>query len=104
MMPVTVEQRLVALRPADLDLPVYVGSNLHISQGMEISTWNVHNNGVTFEILLPRQAYGDIEIALPRVPHRISLDQQTLSWEGRSDNCYRLRLNVNRKSHIEIGY
>lgn len=95
---------LVALRPADLEMPVYVGSNLHISQGMEISTWNVHNNGLVFEISLPRQAYGDIEIALPRVPHRISLDQQTLTWEGRSDNCYRLRLNVNRKSHIEIGY
>lgn len=95
---------LVSLRPAENDLPVYVGSSFHISQGMEVSMWNAHSSGVTFDISLPRQAYGDLEIALPRVPHRISLDQQTLTWEGRSDNCYRLRLNVNRKSHIEIGY
>lgn len=95
---------LLALRPVENDLPIYVGSNLHISQGMEISSWNASGSGVSFEVSLPRRAYGEIEIALPRVPHRISLNQQTLSWEGRSDNCYRLRLNVDRKSHVEIDY
>ncbi len=95
---------LVALRPAEQDAPVYVGSNFHVSQGLEVGTWNVSPNGLIVEISMPRRAYGELEIALPRVPHRISLNQQTLSWEGRSDNCYRLRLNVDRKSHIEIGY
>lgn len=95
---------LVALRPAEMDAPVYVGGNFHISQGNEVSAWNAAANGVNFDISLPRRAYGEIEIALPRVPHRISLDQQTLTWESRSDNCYRLRLNVDHKSHIEIGF
>ncbi|GAP14146.1 alpha-galactosidase [Longilinea arvoryzae] len=95
---------LIALRAAEKDVPVFVGGNFHISQGLEISSWNVSGNGVNFDLSLPRRAYGEIEIALPRIPHRISLNQQTLSWEGRSDNCYRLRLNVDRKSHVEIGY
>jgi alpha-galactosidase len=95
---------LVALRPADKEAPVYVGSNFHISQGLEIGSWNASPNGVSFDIALPRRAYGEIEIALPRVPHRISLNQQTLSWESRSDNCYRLHLNIDHKSHAEIDY
>ncbi len=95
---------LIALRAAEKDMPVFVGSNFHISQGLEVSAWNVSSNGVNFDLALPRRTYGEIEIALPRIPHRISLNQQTLSWEGRSDNCYRLRLNVDHKSHIEIGY
>lgn len=95
---------LIALHPADKETPVYVGGNLHISQGMEIGSWNSTNNGLNFEIALPRRAYGEIEVALPRIPHRISLDQQTLSWESRSDNCYRLRLNVDHKARIDISY
>ncbi len=95
---------LLALRKADNKIPVYIGSNFHISQGQEISAWNVTENGVSLDITLPRRAPGEIEIVLPHIPHRISLNQQTLTWESRSDNCYRLRLNVDHKSHIDIGY
>ena len=40
--------------------PTYLGSDLHISMGLEISSWNLGNDQLTFQLNLPRQTEGSI--------------------------------------------
>lgn len=60
--------RVAAIRKFVSDQPAYIGSDLHISQGNEISRWQVDNREIKTGISLGRSADGKAFMYLPERP------------------------------------
>lgn len=60
--------RVVAAVPFRSEQPAYLGSTLHLSQGMEISEWKDQNNELKISFKLERKAAGKVFLFLPWEP------------------------------------
>ena len=60
--------RLVAARLFQADQPAYLGSDLHLSQGMEISQWHSEKNELSLQFKLDRETSGKVFFYLPWQP------------------------------------
>ncbi|MDY6866783.1 MAG: glycoside hydrolase family 36 protein [Chloroflexota bacterium] len=60
--------RVAAVRPYDTNTPVYLGSDLHISQGLEINEWQAEDKALTLRFDLGREASGRAHLYLPWKP------------------------------------
>ena len=60
--------RVLAVRSGDRSRPVYLGSDLHLSQGMEICQWKADEEELTLEFSLGRIASGQVYLYLPWQP------------------------------------
>ena len=68
---------LLAVRPSPaLDSPAYLGSDLHISQGMEVQNWQAGPQQIRFTLARPGQCQGQIFMALPRPPQQVTVQAQ----------------------------
>ncbi len=59
---------VMAVRPFDPDQPAYLGSDLHLSQGIEVSQWDVSEDEVKLKFNLGRKASGRVIFYLPWLP------------------------------------
>jgi alpha-galactosidase len=96
--------RLLAVRPYEAGIPQYLGSNLHVSQGLEVTQWHPEANRVSFRLERPGAGQGSIEINLPGVPQNASLDGAALEWKQSGEGCYRFCVTVNRSASIQIDW
>jgi alpha-galactosidase len=93
---------LLALRAIQSDEPQYLGSNLHISQGLEVSGWN-HSAGQTLiELTRPGHAEGMVDVYLHTPPLQASLDGARIPWERIKDGIYRFRVAFDEKGELNI--
>lgn len=60
--------RVAAARSYDADQPAYLGSDLHLSQGLEISEWRQEKDTLHLKIDLGREASGRLHVYLPWQP------------------------------------
>ncbi len=60
--------RVLAVRPVNPDRPTYLGSDLHLSQGLEVSDWQAADSELVLTFKLGRQAAGRVYCYLPWVP------------------------------------
>ena len=93
---------LFAVRKRVADCPHYIGDNLHISQGLEITSWISSRRELVFEMELPRKAQGEIEIALPTAPVRAFQDKNAISWTAGALGKYTFNLDIPFKSRLQI--
>ncbi len=94
---------LIALRPAPTDEPIYLGSDLHISQGLEVTQWSVATpEGVRLQLERPGKAQGEIELYLPRLPQRAILDQKEIIWRATGEDRYTFPLGFDQTAVLEI--
>jgi hypothetical protein len=87
--------------------PVYCGSDLHISQGCEVTAWLPRADGLTFELGLPREAAGVVDLILPYPPRSTSLDGSPVIWWRINEPGparYRISVAFDRTAHLEILY
>ncbi|MDD5370054.1 MAG: alpha-galactosidase [Anaerolineaceae bacterium] len=94
---------LVALRPVRPGQPVYLGSDLHISQGMEIEAWEADAEGLRVAFHLPRRTTGQVDLVLPRTPRLAWLEGNDLSWMS-CEGSYRFRVAFDHRAVFEIKY
>ena len=88
--------RLLSLRPSPDDWALYLGGNLHISQGLEIAQWTAPSHeGVRLQLDRPGKAQGEIELYLPRPPKKAILNQQAITWRPTSKFCYTFPVSFN---------
>jgi alpha-galactosidase len=92
---------LLAVRPAT-DRAVYLGSDLHFSQGLELAEWLENEKGVAFCLALTRECHGSIELALPVIPQHVWVDEVEIQPEILGKRLY--RLPVTGKSRVRIIY
>jgi len=95
---------LLAVRPYKAGIPQYLGSNLHVSQGLEVTQWQPEANGLAFRLERPGTGHGSIELSLPGVPQKAFLDGVALEWEQSGEGRYRFGVAVNRRASIRIGW
>ncbi len=95
--------RLLSLRPDPQGEPVYLGSNLHISQGIEVTQWSVTTpERVRLQIERPGKSQGEIELYLPRAPKRATLNQKEITWNTSGKDCYTFPVRFDQSAVLEI--
>jgi alpha-galactosidase len=94
---------LFAVKPFDSEKPIYLGGDLHISQGIELSKWHETEDGVDFKLTLPRVMDGVVDLYLPK-PARAFTDDGDLSLTEIKENCYRIEVSVRDNLDIHIRY
>jgi alpha-galactosidase len=95
---------LMSLRPVDDRQSGYLGSNFHISQGLEVSRWLAGEDEISFTLGLGRDAQGMVDLNLPRQPRSICCKDQAVDWQEICPNAYRLNLKVAGSATIQVKY
>jgi len=73
--------RLLAVRPQQAARPVYLGSSLHISQGLEVAGWEEAPGRLTLRLERPGPAAGEVWLGLPAAPRQALISGQSLDWQ-----------------------
>jgi len=95
---------LFALRPRYLYHPQYLGSDLHISQGLEVVDWLPDDGSLKIGLERPGYSQGRIEIAVPQPVESASLNGSAINWVAHPSGRYIFDLEFNKKARIEIDY
>ncbi len=95
---------LLAVRPVVAGKVKYLGSDLHISQGLEVKEWKVNKTGIVLTIELGRDAQGEIELALPHPPHKAHCNKKEIQWAESESGCYRFILTIKNTNILKIEY
>ncbi len=95
---------LLAVRPVHTGQPQYLGGNLHISQGVEVTAWQGKRDQVRLQLDLPRSASGQVELSLPFVPKSVIAvegnKEFALSWKAVNQGRYLFEVNFSRSIEI----
>ncbi|HJW89914.1 MAG TPA: alpha-galactosidase [Anaerolineales bacterium] len=96
---------LLAVRQVEPSLPQYLGSDLHISQGLEVSGWDWDQvaGQLRLDIQRPGPAHGLLELALPRPPSWFLQDGRPLSWEIASQGRYLFKVDFEQSTRLELS-
>lgn len=90
--------RVIAARSYTPDQPTYLGSNIHLSQGLEISQWEVSSNNITLQLELGRQASGKLYVYLPWKVPILWDDLSTYCMQEEGQSIYSIAVKeINRK-------
>ncbi len=93
---------LLAARKFTPDVPIYAGSNLHISQGLEVSQWNYSEGHLSFDIDLPTHLSGYCELFLPFTPQITKIQSLENPIQKLTANHYRIDLQLKDRTNIQI--
>lgn len=83
--------------------PFYLGSNLHVSQGLEVSVWEIGLHSCTLTLKRPGAAQGYIDLFLPDAPSEANLDGAPVSWVDSGDGIYRLAVDFKQTAGLEVS-
>jgi alpha-galactosidase len=95
---------LLAVRMKKPGEAQYIGSSLHISQGLELMEWNPTEAGVELKLALPRQAHGDVEVSLPRPPRIARVDGVPIPWRSLGDTLYAFTVEFASVCCLQVEY
>jgi alpha-galactosidase len=95
---------LFALRPHHPYTPQYLGSDLHISQGLEVVGWQTAEGTLTCELERPGHTQGQIEIATPKPIKSASLNGSPIPWTIRTPGGNLFDLEFDSYARIEVSY
>jgi len=95
---------LFAVRKKQLKQPQYLGGNLHISQGQEISGWMAGVDHVVCQIDLKRSFEGDILFYSPTKPKRILFQGEPIFWKMKGENIVKVSIRSDKEGELRIEY
>ena len=95
---------LLSIRPFRPYQPQYLGSDMHISQGLEVSSWKTTQNDLEVSIKRPGLADGILEIRVPHPPQFARTETQEISYRLKESNIYQFDLKFNKKVTLHIRY
>lgn len=93
---------LVAVRHIIDGTPAYIGSDLHISQGLEVTSWETDQDGLQMRIERPGKARGKIALYLPKTPRSALIDGRPGSFEARADNIYHFPVEFSQSVELSL--
>jgi alpha-galactosidase len=84
--------------------PLYAGSSLHISQGLEVTSWSwkPQERSLSFNLQRPGRDSGKIDLYLPAPPYEAVCNQAKLAWRQLDESCWRFPVQVDRLAEIHI--
>jgi hypothetical protein len=95
---------LLALRRRTHQRPQYVGSDLHISQGLEVAAWQPEPDRLTVSLSRPGQAEGSVYLSLPAEPARATLSGQPVDWQTAGPQIYRFPVAFQAEAPLKIHW
>jgi len=95
---------LLAVRPLQPGQPQYLGSDLHISQGLEVTDWQVDPGSLNLQLQRPGHAQGLIELSLPAAPKLAALDGQAVNWQATLPGCYRFPVELDQRALLHLEW
>lgn len=95
---------LLAARPVTDGRAQYLGSDLHIAQGLEVSGWREQDGELTVDFRLPRTARGTVELALPGEPRSAELDGQPVEWQPAGEGRWRFAVQFKREGRMVVRW
>jgi alpha-galactosidase len=93
---------VLAVRMADDELPVYLGSDLHISQGMEVAEWESTAGAVKATIRLPRKTGGKIVVKLPGTNWKCIVNDIEVAGKELGGGFVEIPVQVEGFAHLEL--
>lgn len=95
---------LMAVRQYDATQPLYLGSDLHVSQGLEITSWRVEPSSLEMTLKRPGKTEGLVDLFLPKNPQEISHGGNVISSEDVGQHVYRLNIAFAESTSIQIKW
>lgn len=95
---------LLGIRPA-VSMPHLVTTTFHISQGAEITEWQLEDDDLTLAIDLQRLAQGEVWLALPSRPSAAYLNEKPLpddAVRAVSPGVWAAKFYVNRQAALRV--
>jgi alpha-galactosidase len=93
---------LLAARMVGNSSAVYLGSDLHISQGLEITSWEVKKNQLKFDIQSGKKLSGKVDVLIEAAPSKITIDGEPSTWEMLGNRICRILIPEKDHSSITI--
>ena len=95
---------LLAVRQVGESQPSYLGGDLHISQGQEVSAWHWDPAGATLDFTLerPGHAEGKIDLYLPKEPVSLAVGDQVSSWNCTGEGIYRIEVDFQERAVLQL--
>jgi alpha-galactosidase len=94
---------LCAVRPLTAAEPQYLGSDLHVSQGLEVNTWDASSHHLRFSIQRPGRIRGKIWLSLPHPPQHVACNGTSAQFELSETACCIL-LDTQETARIQLGW
>jgi alpha-galactosidase len=86
------ETILLSVRQYSQESIFFIGSNLHISQGLEIEKMTFSKNEIHFQFSNDRHLEGFIDLLLPKVPKKSVLNNSAIEYIPKGRNIYRFKI------------
>jgi alpha-galactosidase len=95
---------LFAMRPAQS--PQYLGSDLHISQGLEVKSWSVNENTRVLNVTVERPGLtaGEITLSLPQPPQAVTMNGDAIEWRSAGEGCFRFSITFDKIAILEVHW
>ncbi|MEN6529747.1 MAG: alpha-galactosidase [Anaerolineaceae bacterium] len=95
---------LLAVRRQLPGMPVYLGSDLHFSQGEEVADWKVTASCLEFTLRLPRTARGNVFLILPAAPLSIQANGQPIPNVSVGDFFISIPVTMEGFCHLRVEW
>ncbi|MCJ7659744.1 MAG: alpha-galactosidase [Anaerolineales bacterium] len=95
---------LLSIRPYRPYQPQYLGSDMHISQGLKVSSWKTTQNDLEVSIKRPGLADGILELGLPHPPQFARIETQEVFWRQKEDHIYQFQVEFYKEVTLHISY
>ncbi len=94
--------RLAALRVTS---PLaYLGSDLHLSQGIELKEWQVDGSRLEFKLDLGRNVEGNCFFRLPSLPNRVFQNSKSTEWQALDANIIQIPVSLQPDCLVQIEF
>lgn len=80
----------------------YAGSDLHFTQGCEITQWTASEDKIALQIQLQREDSGRITLRLPSAPMYASADGEAVRWQPAGNGFYHFYVTIHQSLYLEI--
>ena len=93
---------VLAVRPYKKDAATYLGSNLHILQGIELMKTISIEGMDKFNLSLNQKMKGYIDLYIPANVKKILVDEKKCNWDEIQENIYRVPIKGQGKIKIRV--
>lgn len=95
---------LFAVRPLDPTQPQYLGSDLHISQGLEVIHWKATRRRLKMTIQRPGHALGSLTLALPKPLKKSRLNDQECTGKIVQEGVYQFGAEFQNSAALTLQW
>lgn len=95
---------LMAIRQAKPNEPVYIGSDLHISQGMEVASFVADESSIEVMLSLPRTCSGEMVISTVKPVSEVLVEGKPTDWRDLGAGMAAVSIKDCHQSLVRLRY